>query len=134
MAYSYKKYISSGVDAILYARSANHEFAYRIKNGEVKIVIDNELVGIMKQNGVVYGKSKKRMIARINREGNELIPILVKDREVGNIVKALPPGTSTPLNDRAFSFIKEDIDDEEKKIFISLAILELVNRGNEPSD
>ncbi len=132
VAYNFKKYVSRKFDGVLYARTANHEFAYRIKNNEVKVVIDNELVGTLKDNGVLYGGRRNKMIARINRESElELMPIIVNDKEVGNLVKALPAGKKKAVNSRAFEFVKENLDEEEKKVFLSLAIFELVRREND---
>ena len=130
VAYNFKRYIAKDVDAILYARTATHEFAYRIKGGEVKVVIDNELVGTLKENGVLYGGKRNRMIARINREaGLELMPIIVNEKEVGNLTKALPAPGAKSVDARAFEFVRDDLDGEEKKIFLSLAIYELVQRN-----
>ena len=130
VAYNFKRYIAKEVDAVLYARTTTHEFAYRIKGGEVKVVIDNELVGTLKDNGVLYGGRRNRMIARINREeGLELMPIIVNDKEVGNLVKALPPPKTKSVDARAFEFVRDDLNEEERKIFLSLAIYELVQRN-----
>ena len=128
VAYAYKKYNTSGTNALLYARTSDHEFAYRIENGEIKIVADNKLVGVLKPNGVLYGGQKQRMLARINREGEELIPVIINEKEVGNLTKALPPAKNNNVNSRAFEFIRDDMDPEEKKVFLSLALYELVNR------
>ncbi len=130
VAYSYKKYIASGTNALLYARTANHEFAYRIEDGKVKIIIDNKLVGTLNEDGMLYGGKKDRLIARINRENDNLIPVIINDKEVGNLVKALPPAQSSNVNRRAFEFIRDDMEAEEKKVFLSLALLELINRAD----
>ena len=130
VAYNFKKYIAREVDAVLYARTATHEFAYRIKGGEVKVVIDNELVGTLKDNGILYGGQHNRMIARINREQElELMPIIVNEKEVGNLVKALPTPKAKSVDARAFEFVRDDLNQEERKIFLSLAIYELVQRN-----
>ena len=128
VAYTYKKYIASGSNALFYARTANHEFAYRIVDGEVKIVIDNQLVGILKPNGVLYGGQQQKMLARINREGELLLPVIVNNKKVGNLTKALPKSKDKNVNDRAFEFLRDDLDPEERKVFLSLALYELINR------
>ena len=128
IAYNYKKY-GSGKDALLYARSANHEFAFKIHKDEVKLVIDNELVGTIKSNGVLYAAENNLMIARFNRENAALLPIVIQDRKVGHL--SLPANSSSKkeIDQRAFEFLKEDLSGEEKKLFLSLAIYELVTRN-----
>ena len=128
VAYIFKQYGNKGKDALLYARSANHEFAYRISKGEIKIVIDNKLVGTLKNNRTLYSVPKNTMIARYSESKNELLPIFIKDKEVGNVVKGLPAAGKGAIDQRAFEFLKEDLDEEEKQLFLSLAILELVTR------
>ena len=129
VAYSYKKYIASGADALLYVRTTEHEFAYRIEKDVVKVVIDNQLIGSLKPNGVLYGGDKQHMLARINRDAEDnLIPVIINDKEVGNLTKALPPAKGNEVNSRAFEFIRDDMNQEEKKVFLSLALYELINR------
>lgn len=127
LAYSYKKYLGSGPNALLYARSASHEYAYWFKKEGVQVVIDNQLVGTLKTNGVLYGANSKKPLVRINRDEAKLSPVIVKEREVGSVVKALPSGTKD-LSQRAFEFIREDITEEEETLLLSVAILELVER------
>ena len=131
IAYSFKKYFSSELDAILYVRSADHEFAYRFKKGAIQVIMDQKVVGTLRQNGVLYGGQNNRMIARINRNTTEqLIPIIVGEREVGNVLplQALPSQTDQNLNNRAFDFVKADLTPQEKEIFLSLGLLEVVSQ------
>jgi len=127
VAYSYKRYPSAKLNAILYARSADHEFVYRIKKGEVQLVVDQKHTGTLKDNGVLYD-ARNRMVARINREHDKLLPVLVEDREVGNLLKPLPE-VKKELSQRAFEFVRPDLNDKEETLFLSLAVLELVNRS-----
>lgn len=128
VAYSYKKYIASGTNALLYARTANHEFAYRIEKDGIKIVIDNKLLGTLKTNGVLYGGKKQQMLARINRNEDQLIPVIINDKKVGNLTKSLPPAKGNKVDDRAFEFLRGDLTEEEETVFLSLALFELVSR------
>ncbi len=129
MAYSYKRYLSSKLNAVLYARTANHEFAFRIQKGEVKVVIDNVLVGTIRDNNVLYSVKDNRMIARINRAVHEsYLPVLVNDREVAQVAVHAPGNKEKLLSSRAFAFVKSDLSHEEEKLLLSMSILELVNR------
>lgn len=127
LAYSYKRYISSGTNALLYARTATHHYAYWIRNKEIQILIDNKLVGALTKDGVLYNE-RKRMIARINRNQPELASVIVNDREVASVVKT-EAQKGAALSPRAFQFVKSDITEEEEKLFLALATLELVQRS-----
>lgn len=127
LAYAYKRYIGGGRNALLYARTAEHHYAYWIKNKEIQILIDNKLVGMLRNDGVLYNE-RKRPIASIKRDQEELSPVKVHDREVASLVKtdAQKKGALSP---RAFQFVKNDISEEEEKIFLALATLELVRES-----
>ncbi|MBK7872271.1 MAG: hypothetical protein IPJ74_17145 [Saprospiraceae bacterium] len=128
LAYSYKRYISSGVNALLYARTATHEYAYWVRNNkEIQILIDNKLVGTLLKDGGLYDE-RKRMIAKINLTQPELAPVVVREREVASLVKTEVKKDNV-LSPRAFQFVKSDITEEEEKIFLALATLELVQRS-----
>lgn len=124
LAYSYKKYVSSGHNAILYVRTANHEYAYRIKKGTIRVVVDNAVVGTLKEDGVLYSAKNQKMLAKVNREQERQLPVLVNNKEAGNLAKR--PKGSAKLNERAFEFVRDDLSKDERNIFLSLAALEMV--------
>lgn len=127
LAYSFKKYVGSGVNALLYARTARHDYAYWLKGKEIQVLIDNKLLGAFRENGVLYNE-KNRPIARLNYDQPEVMPVLVNDREVASLTKAdIRKGDI--LSPRAFQFVKSNISEEEEKIFLALATLELVQRS-----
>ncbi|NUO00485.1 MAG: hypothetical protein HUU01_07715 [Saprospiraceae bacterium] len=129
VAYSYKRYPSAKLNAVLYARSADHEFVYRIKKGEIQLVVDLKHAGTLKDNGVLYD-ARNRPVASINRAHDKLLPVQVEDREVGNLLKPLPEAKKE-LSQRAFELVRPDLNDKEETLFLSLAVLELVNRSVE---
>jgi len=125
IAYSYKKYIATNANGILYARTAEDEYTYRIKAKQVKFFINNELVGTLKENGVLYSANNKRLMARINRHKDELwLPIIVGDKEVASVVN---PDKAMKTNPRALEFVT-NMKEETERVFLSLAILEMVNQ------
>ncbi len=128
VAYSYKRYLSKNLNAVLYARTANHEFAFRIQGQEVRVVINNQLVGIIKNNEALFSARDNRMIARINRDNEAYLPVLIHNREVAQVARTPKGGAEKLLNTRAFSFVKGDLSKEEEQLLLSLSILELVNR------
>lgn len=127
VAYNYKKYPTQKNVGILYARTAQHEMAFLIKGSSIKVIIDGQLVGNLKEDGVLYGERSNRLLARVNKDQPDFLPVIVKDKEVGSLVKSLPPGKNEPSR-RAFEFVKSNLTKEEEAVFLSLAVLELVQR------
>lgn len=125
IAYNYRQYLGGkGKNAILYARTSKDEFAYRIKPKSVLINVNNEYLGELKENGGLYGGRRKRLMARINRDDElQLNPIIVGEKEVASVAN---PSRSNKFNPRAFEFLTP-MKAEEEKVFMSLAILEMVN-------
>lgn len=129
-AYGMKKYVSSKNDnAILFGKTAKHEFYYRIKKGEVTLVIDNQLIGTIRENGVLYGAKSKRMIAQLNRDQASSTPVIVKEREVASITNnVIPTQKGKSPGKRAFEFVKNDISKEETLLLLAFALLEFVRK------
>ncbi|MCB0557511.1 MAG: hypothetical protein H6573_25830 [Lewinellaceae bacterium] len=128
LAYSYKEYIGPGKNALLYVRTGSQEFVYRISKKGIDVLVDREQVGTLKEDGVLYNKRGNRMLAQINREAGEFLPVLVNDREVANVAR-LKKGAGSKLSQRAFEFVKDDMSKEEKDVFLSLAVLEVIEQS-----
>lgn len=126
-AYSYKSYISSKSNAVLYARTAKHHFVYRITGKGVLVSIDDFPIGTVGKDGALYGARRGKAIAHIQRDRTDATPIIVGDREAGSLVKD-KPDKSKGLSPRAFEFVRSDLTPQEEAVFISLVILELVER------
>lgn len=125
IAYSYKKYISSKKDEVIYARTSNHEFVYRTKKGITELIIDNQKVGVINKQGLLHGGRKKRLLAQINKSENELeLPIIIGNKERGTLMKP----ESGSVNPRAFQFVGK-MGKNEEAVFLSLAVLELIKES-----
>ena len=123
IAWSYKRYISPENNAIIYARSSHHEFVFRIRKDKTELKIDNQEIGTLRENGVLYSSKTERLLARINRNPDELfLPVLVGEKEVASLIN---PEKTTRTNPRAFEFLAE-MDKEEEAVLLSLAIFEFV--------
>jgi hypothetical protein len=125
IAYAYKRYMPSKENALLYARTSEHEFIYRIKNDTTEIVINNQLVGTVDANGRLFSYKGKKMLAQINRDSEALLlPVQVNEKVVGNLVN---PGRTSKVNPRAFELLT-GMEKEEESLFLSLSVLEMINR------
>lgn len=129
VAYSYKRYMGKDASALLYCRTAEHEYAYWIRPKGVQVLIDNQLIGTYnRDNGVLYDAKSKKAVARINRNEQKIKPIVVGEREVASMVKALPPGKGA-ISSRAFQFVREDMTEQEERLVLSLSLLELIEQS-----
>ena len=109
----------------MFAGTSNHEFVYRTKKGNTELFINNQKVGIINSQGLLYGGSRKRLLARVNQNENNLeLPIIIGDKERGTLMK--PDAGS--VNPRAFQFVGE-MEKQEEAVFLSLAVLELVKNS-----
>lgn len=128
LAYSYKEYIGPGRNALLYVRTGGQEFVYRFGKKGVDVLVDRKKMGTLRENGALYSGSSNRMLAQINREAGDFLPVLVNNREVANVAKLNKQG-SAKLSQRAFEFVREDMNKEERDVFLSLAVLEVIEQS-----
>lgn len=126
IAWMYRKYLGPKENALLYARTSNSEFIYRIKNDEVELVVNNELVGKMGANGILYNNKGNKQLAQINRGSEELLlPVSVNERKVGSLTNVKG---SEKENLRAFQYLSE-MTKEEEKLFLAISILEMARKS-----
>lgn len=131
ITYAYKKYMAKKENAVIYARTSNRSFEYRIKDQQISITINNKLIGILKPNGVLY-TTKKKMLARINRASDAPhYPVLIHDqkghmKELGTLVTKT---TEEQINPRALQFIDPNMNDQEEAIFLSLVLFDMIYKS-----
>ena len=124
--YAYKRYLGKAHNAILYARTADREFLFRIRPQQMELRIDNQLVGAIKEGGLLYSARTDRLLGRINAStGEQLQHIIVGDRDLATL-----QGPEAQTNDlsRAFEIVQSDLSKDEELILQALTIYELVNR------
>lgn len=124
VAFAYKDYIKGVRDALLYCRTRNTELIYRIKKKDVDVYYNGKQVALMDQNNVMHGLRSRSVLGRIRPYSNDLLSVIIKDREVGQMFNPLRPHSP---QQRAFSLIA-DLNDEEEGIFLGLTLFELVTR------
>jgi len=126
IAYTYKRYVGGGRNAILYARTSHHEFTYRIRNKEVQLNIDGQMIGAIRKGGLLYSARTDRLLGRLGEKNKEegLLPVFIGEKELGSLV--LSQNDTMNINARAFQFLDEKISSEEEALLLSLSILEMV--------
>ncbi|NJC27271.1 hypothetical protein [Neolewinella antarctica] len=128
VSYSYRRYLGSKVNELLYARTADHDYVYWTEDGKTSLEIDGQPVGNLDGN-TLLGARSGQPIARISGEQKEnYLPISVGNREVGSITSD-QSAASDPLGQRAFEFIPDDLNEKEEQLLLSLATRELVKRS-----
>jgi len=128
VSYSYRRYLGKKENELLYARTAEHDYVYWTEDGKTSLEIDGRPVGSMEGNAL-FGRKTGKELARIATIAKEnYLPVSVGNREVGSLTLK-PLGTDDPLNQRAFQFIPDDLNDKEEQLLMSLATRELVKRS-----
>lgn len=128
VAYSYREFPGRKKRSLLYASSSNHEFFYIIKDGTVEIFVDQHFLGTMNREGLIYGKNKRRLIARINDYNHPIKPIIIGEKEVAAV---LDPMVTEKFNPRAFEYISSKISHPDFLITLALTIYTIVDKTKE---
>ncbi|WP_235297103.1 hypothetical protein [Portibacter marinus] len=128
IAYAYRSFSSRKKKAVIYSASNHHEFFYIIKDTGVQIFVDQHFLGTMNDDGLIYGKNKRRLIARINDYNRIVKPIIIGDKEVAAV---LDPLDHDKFNPRAFEYISSKMSHPDFLITLALAIYTIVDRTKE---
>jgi len=91
IAYSFKQYFGNKKNAILYARTADREFQFRIREKAIAVSVNGQPLGLIQEDGRLLDPNTKQLTARISRTQDELtLPIIIKDREVSSTYQYRP--------------------------------------------
>lgn len=125
IAWAYKRYVSKDENGLIYARTSDQEFIYRLKKGEVEMVIGDQLVGFVNQQGVVLSQKGNKQLAQVSQNYENLVlPMKVNDKLVGSLSN---PSRNQKGNTRVFQHLAK-LEKEEEELVLSLSILEMVKR------
>lgn len=123
IAWAYKKYVGQKENGLLYARTSNQSFIYRLKNGTTEMVAGDQLIGTLSEEGLLLNSKGNKQLAQISKNENNLLkPLKVNERMVGGLAL---PNRKQKVNTRVFQYLNE-LNGEEEELVLSLAILELV--------
>ena len=127
IAYSFKQYFGNKKNAILYARTADREFQFRIREKAVAVSVNGQPLGLIQEDGRLLDPNTKQLTARISRTQDELtLPIIIKDREVAGLLKPIP-GQAPTSTDRAFEFVNQ-VESTDEALVLSLSIWEILRK------
>lgn len=127
VAYYYRKYLSNKRDAVLFAKTARHEFFFWLHNDDVQIVVDDQQLGKYDTDRAeLTGARTKKVIAKLEkRAADEGALIIIQGKQAGRMA-ALKPQAKDALSQRVFEFVKNDLTAEEEAIVLALAIIEMI--------
>ena len=124
VTFAYRDYMKGVREALLYCRTRNIEFVYRIKKKDVDVFMNGTQVAIIDQQGIMHGVKSRSALGGVKPYSTDLLSIIVLDREAGHLFNPLRPHTDIQ---RAF-FLMAGLKDEEERIFLALGLYELITR------
>lgn len=128
IVYAYKRYTGKKENAALLAKMANQEFFFRIRNQQVQVSMNNQAIGIIERNGVLYSPGDFQPLAKIDKlNRTESFPIIVDNKEVATFV---PQDPSLKVHQRALQFIAE-LSKREELLLLLLLSWELIREDFE---
>lgn len=123
VSFAYKNYIKGVREALLCCRTKSSEFVFRIKRHDVDVYYNGKQVALIDDHNVMHGLRSRSVLGRLRPYSGDLLSIIVKDREVGQMFNPLRPHSP---QQRAYSLIA-DLNDEEQGIFLALTLYELIS-------
>lgn len=124
VAFAYKDYVKGTREALVCCRTRTSEIIFRIKKRDVDVYFNGNQVAYIDQHNVMHGIRSKSILGRTRPYSSDLISVVVKEREVGQMFNPLRPHSP---QQRAFTLIA-NLDQEEEGIFITVALFELITR------
>lgn len=126
IAWGYKRYRSANNQALLYARTKEREFVYRVTKNGVELAMDNGFAGVLVADGRLLSARRKKVIGYLKPSADrEMKPLFLQNREVASMIK---PGTIQTPYPRVFEFVDE-MTTEERDFVLSIAIWNLVQQA-----
>ncbi len=123
ITYAFKKY-SGKNQALIYARTSNREYAFRIKGNVTQVWMNGQPVGELMEDGTLVSPGGRKLLAKVNRKENEMfLPVLVNNKRVASLAN-LSKGLDT-VNPRAFELL-QPMEENEESLLLTVAIMELL--------
>jgi len=123
IVFGYKSYLRSGINTMIWATTKKHVFVYRGSKKKTVFFVDDEEVGYITRDGLMYGGSRNRLLGRCNSFSEEHDSIVIWDKEVAHLLKPVQKGR---VNPRVFE-IMEKLGRKEKLLLIALGFLTILH-------
>ena len=122
MVFGFRSYMKKGEHFILWAATDRHVFFYRGHGKKMEFFIDGDRIGHINDQGLMYGGSRGRLLARRNPFSDEYYNVVVWDREVAHMLK---PTAVDRINPRAFEVV-EKLNKQEFLLLLSLGFQTII--------
>ena len=122
VTFAYKDYIKGVREALLLCRTSHSELIFRIKKMDVDVYLNGTQVAMIDRNNIMHGIRSRMALGRIRPYSNDLLSMIIKEREVGQMFNPLRPHNQ---QQRAFTLLS-NLDDEEEAIFLALGLFEIL--------
>ena len=126
-AYAFRNYIGPTKNNLIYILALDHDYIFRTTSKGTEVTIDNQKIGLIRSNGVLYD-IRNNEVAQIKRKGGaaESNTIIFNNQEVAKI--ALPDSIAKI---EAIEITGVDLNAEQKETIETLAVFELINNMGE---
>lgn len=125
VAFAFNTFNHSKLQRLLMIETANHHLLYMNRNKYVDCYFNNQLVGKITGNNLLYSP-RKRLIGRIHTSDDKnYSSLIVKDKEVAIFN---PIENSSKFNKRVFDIVKNKISKEEQLVLMTLGFYYLIHK------
>jgi hypothetical protein len=124
----YRQYISRGKSesALLFIQMLDQQYYYWIKPKEIRVVVNDQFLGVIKDHTKIYAGKKETLKGYINKDKEDYWPIIVEDREVAGFATGAGGGNKN-LTQRAYEYVASELSREEKAVLLAFTFLEIVH-------
>jgi len=123
-AWAFKDYVKGEQDALLYCRTKEAEFIYRIRPKKTDVYFNGKFTAWIDPQGVMYGVRSRQMLGRIRQYSSDWLSVVIGDRDAGHVFDARRPH---PPQQRAFMLLVK-MDQEADLIFQAFGFAEVITR------
>lgn len=125
----YRQYISRGKSesALLFIQMMDQQYYYWIKPREIRVVVNDQFLGVIKDHTKLYAGKKETLKGQINKQKEDYWPIVVEDREVAGFAAGAREGNKD-LTQRAYEYVAAELSKEEKAVLLAFTFLEIVHK------
>lgn len=126
-SYYYRQYLSKGESesALLFIQMLDQQYYYWIKPKEIRVVVNDQFLGIIKDHTKLYAGKKETLKGFINKQKTDYWPIVVEDREVAGYSSGSKVANKN-LTQRAYEFVANELSREEKAVLLAFSFLEII--------
>jgi len=127
-SYFYRQYLSKGKSesGLLFIQMLDQQYYYWIKPKEIRVVINDQFLGVIKDHTQLFAGKKQTLKGYINKQKNDYWPIIVEDKEIAGFSSGSKAANKN-LTQRAYEFVANDLSREQKAVLLAFTFLEIIS-------